>query len=396
MNKPLIAHVLYRLDTGGMETVLVTVINRTAALYRHAVVCLDNFTDFRERIVDPDVQCLALHKRAGKDVRCYFRLWRALRRLRPALLITYNIGALDAVAVAKLAGVRCVVHAERGRDASDPLGENRRYRRLRRWLAPWINRFVTVSENLRRWLVEQVGIQASKVDCIPNGIDVTRFAMANGTTSRHLLGTFAPPGTLLIGTVGRLDAVKDQAGLVAAFSMLGEADAAMRARLRLVIIGEGAERPNLQAQIAQLGLEGQVCLLGNREDVPALLQELDIFVLSSIAEGMPGAVLEAMAAALPIVATDVGGVAEVVETGVTGTLVKPGDVPVLASALATYCADPALRHRHGSAGRARVESRFSQDAMIESYVSLYDKLLGCHRRQVRTSVPPAITKREVH
>jgi glycosyltransferase involved in cell wall biosynthesis len=169
--KPLIVHVLYRLDTGGMERVLITVINHTQSRYRHSVICLDGFGALRQQIADPDVACLALNKKLGKDWSCYFRLWKALKRLKPDLVHTYNFGALDAALVAKLAGVRRVLHAERGRNADDPNGESRKYRNLRRWLAPFIDRFLAVSRDLRDWLTDKVGIDPSRVVYIPNGID---------------------------------------------------------------------------------------------------------------------------------------------------------------------------------------------------------------------------------
>lgn len=374
--KPLIAHVLYRLDTGGMERVLVTVINRTQAKYRHAVVCLDQYTAYRDRIVDPEVPCFALHKKPGKDWPCYFRLWKVLRQLRPDLVQTYNSGALDAGPVAKIAGVRRVVHAERGRSADDPNGERRKSRALRRWLAPFIDRYLAVSRDLRDWLTEKVGIDPERVVYLPNGIDAAGFAISPARKSaRPLLASFAPPGNILIGTVGRLDPVKDHAGLLAGFKLLCESLPEMRGTLRLAIAGEGSERPVLEAQIAQLGLEEQVCLLGNRDDVPAILAEFDIFVLSSIAEGMPGVVLEAMAAGLPVVATDVGGVKEVVSCGITGSLVPAGNPAALSHAMSNYVLDESLRVQHGSAGRRAAETRFSLEHMLSSYTALYDELL---------------------
>lgn len=375
-DKPLIAHVLYRLDTGGMERVLVTVINRTQSKYRHAVICLDRYTAYRDRIVDPEVRCFALHKMPGKDWPCYFRLWKLLRQLRPDLVQTYNSGALDVAPVAKLAGVHRVIHAERGRSAEDPNGERRKYLAMRRWLAPFIDRYLAVSRDLRDWLTDKVGIDPERVVYLPNGIDAAGFAVSPVRKSaRPLLGSFAPPGTILVGTVGRLDPVKDQVGLVAAFKLLCEALPHMRGTLRLAIAGEGSERRPLEAQIVQLGLEEQVCLLGNRDDVPAILPEFDIFVLSSIAEGMPGAVLEAMAAGLPVVATDVGGVREVVSPGITGSLVPAGNPAALSRALSNYVLDESLRIQHSSAGRRAAETRFSLDHMLSSYTALYDGLL---------------------
>lgn len=375
--RPRIVHVLYRLDTGGMEQMLVTLINRTHTRYRHAVVCLDDFSAFRGRIVAPDVTCLALHKKPGKDMGCYGRLWKALRQLKPELVQTWNIGALDAAPVARIAGVRHVVHAERGRDASDPHGDNRKYQRLRRWMQPFIECNLAVSLDLRDWLVETVGIDAARVVHVANGIDVSRFGQAAGKDRmRVLLDTFAPPGTVLIGSVGRLDPVKDQAGLMTAFKRLCASQPALGNLLRLVIVGKGPQQTALEAQIAQLELSGQVCLLGDRDDVPALLSEFDIFVLSSIAEGMPGAVMEAMAAGLPVVATGVGGVAELVVPGVTGQLVAPARPDLLAAALATYVGDAPLRARHGKAGRERMASQFSLDGMVSAYEHLYDRILG--------------------
>ena len=395
--RPLIAHVLYRLDTGGLEHVLVTLINQTCHRYRHAVICLEGYGLLRDQIEPDDVICLALDKKSGKDWRCYFRLWRVLRNLKPDLVHTYNFGTLDVAPIAKLAGVRHVVHAERGRTAADPRGESRKYRLLRRWLLPFIDRYLPVSRDLQTWLMESVGIPSSRIACIPNGIDVTAFATVGGVSgARPLLGSFAPPGTVLVGTVGRLDAVKDQAGLISAFCNLCDALPGERQHLRLVLVGEGPQRSALESQIARTGLSAQVRLLGNRNDVAALLAEFDVFVLSSVAEGMPGAVLEAMATGLPVVATAVGGVGEVVVAGVTGTLIPARDPKALSAALANYVLDEKLRRQHGEAGRDRVVTRFSLQTMLSAYAELYDGLLkgSHHRHQQVVAAARATTHKE--
>lgn len=375
--KPLIVHVLYRLDTGGMEQVAISVINHTGKRYRHAVIALAGIGAMRNRIADPAVPCLSLDKKPGKDWGCYFRLWKVLRRLKPDVVQTYNIGTLDIAPVAWLAGVRRVVHAEHGRDVADPDGTNRRYRAMRRWLRPVIGRFVAVSADLEAWLCEGIGIAPRKVVCIPNGIDTGRYVGVVGSRElRPLLGAFAPPGALVVVNVGRLDPVKDQAGLIAAFKLLCDSSPATAALLRLVIVGEGACRKDLERQIARFGLHRQVCLLGDRKDVPEILAECDVFALSSVAEGIPLTLLEAMAAGLPIVATRVGGVAEVVVDGVTGTLVEPSDPAALAEALRDYLEDALRRGQHGDAGRQRVEQHFSLAAMLAGYTSLYDEVLA--------------------
>jgi sugar transferase (PEP-CTERM/EpsH1 system associated) len=386
--KPLIAHVLYRLDTGGMERIVVSVIKATGDRYRHAVIVLAGFGPLRLEIEDSLVACLSLDKKPGKDWPCYFRAWRALRELRPDLVQTYNIGTLDLAPMAKLAGVRRLVHAEHGRDAADPNGDIRKHQRMRRWMAPFITRYVAVSVDLKDWLIDRVGIPALKVMHIPNGIDTAAFTVVRDPPPpRRLLGRFAPPGTVLIGNVARLDKVKDHAGLLAAFKLLREEIGRQDIDCRLVVAGDGPQRDELQRQIVELGLTESVRLLGNWRDVAALLAECDVFVLSSMAEGMPLTLLEAMAARLPVVATEVGDVASVVEDGVTGTLVPAGNPSALASALRAYGVDEALRRQHGDAGHARAVARFDQGTMVAAYAGLYDELLG----QRTSFVPSGVT-----
>lgn len=378
--KPLIAHVIYRLDTGGMERIAVSVINATRDRYRHAVICLAGFGNLRKEIEDASVPCLSLDKRPGKDWGCYFRLWKALRRLKPGLVQTYNVGTMDMAPIARLAGVHRVVHAEHGRDAADPEGTNHRYRTMRRWLQPFIACHVAVSRDLESWLADGVGIRRSRIAYIANGIDVTKFEAARRRPEpRRLLRDFAPEDAVVVASVARLDRVKDQAGLITAFKHLRERAGASGVDVRLVIAGDGPQRFELQQQIERLGLAGSARLLGNREDVPELLAACDVFALSSIAEGMPVTLLEAMAASLPVASTSVGGIASVVEDGVTGTLVPPRDPHALANALAAYVMDPDLRRRHGSAGHARATMHFSLRAMVSAYAALYDGLLDPRR-----------------
>ncbi|EQD64005.1 sugar transferase, PEP-CTERM/EpsH1 system associated, partial [mine drainage metagenome] len=276
-DKPLIVHVVYRLDTGGMEHVVVSLVNATHDRYRHAVISLTGFGVLRHEIEDAAVACLSLEKKPGKDWWCYFRFWRALRTLKPDLVQTYNIGTLDLPPVARLAGVHRLIHAEHGRDAADPGGDNLRYQWLRRWMAPLIRRYVVVSHDLQTWLTDRVGIQPSKVTYIANGIDEARFSRTcSPSEPRRRLGDFAPPGTVLIGNVARLDKVKDHEGLISAFKLLREQAGGNNASARLIIAGEGPQRGELERQIVRLGLTETVRLLGNRGDVAHLLAECDV------------------------------------------------------------------------------------------------------------------------
>jgi glycosyltransferase involved in cell wall biosynthesis len=151
---------------------------------------------------------------------------------------------------------------------------------------------------------------------------------------------------------------------------------AARRRLRLVIVGDGALRAEIESLLAGAGIRDLAWLAGARDDVPELLRSLDLFVLPSRAEGISNTILEAMACGLPVVATAVGGNAELVVDGETGRLVPAGDPAALAAAIRAYLDDPGLLDAHGAAGRRRVEERFDLDAMVAAYLAVYDAVLN--------------------
>ncbi|MGI4842935.1 MAG: TIGR03088 family PEP-CTERM/XrtA system glycosyltransferase [Janthinobacterium lividum] len=379
MQRPLVVHLTYSLDVGGLETLLVDCINRMPPeRYRHAVVCLTRYTDFAKRITQPGVELYALGKPPGLGLGTHLAFWKLMRRLRPAILHTYNLSALEYNFSGALAGVPVRIHAEHGRDASDPQGLNPKHNFLRRRLAPFIDCFIPVSEDLRRWLGETVGIPARQTLFIRNGVDTERFVAASVAA-----GQASPwgPDDIVIGTVARIQDVKNHRGLVAAFARLRELAPEQRERLRLSIVGDGPLMGALREQVASLGLQDVVWLPGARADVAALLHGFSLFALPSLAEGTPVSMLEAMACGLPVVASNVGGIPEVVTDGVEGSLVPVEDTEALARALASYVRDPALRRQRGEAARARVEAAFSMRAMLAEYGKLYDRLCRQKIRQ---------------
>jgi len=375
----LVVHLVYSLGVGGLETLLVDCINRMPAeRYRHAVVCLTGYTDFATRISQPGVELYALDKPPGLGLATHGKLWRLLRRLRPAILHTYNLAALEYAFTAAMAGVPVRIHAEHGRDAGDPQGLNPKHNFLRRRLVPFVDRFIPVSEDLQRWLKNVVRIPAAKTQFIRNGVDTDRFAAAGQAAAT---GSPWGPSDFVIGTVARVQDVKNHRGLVEAFVRLRELLPAQREHLKLSIVGDGPLLPALREQVAQAGLQDAVWLPGARADIAALLHTFSVFCLPSLAEGTPVSMLEAMACGLPVVASRVGGIPEVVSDGEHGFLPPAGDREALALALARYAADPALRRAHGAAGRARVQSGFSMATMLSDYTALYDELCGRKLRQ---------------
>lgn len=377
MNPPLVAHIVHRFAVGGMENGMVNLINRMPAeRYRHAVICLADHGDMARRIDRDDVVFYDLHKRPGKDLALYGRLKRLVERLAPDIVHTRNLSALEGQFVAAWCGVRARIHGEHGRDVFDLYGRNRRYNLLRRAARPLVRRYVAVSHDLARWLVETVGVPSSRVRQIYNGVDVERFRPRQGPRPPLGRAGFVRGDSLVVGSVGRMAEVKDYPTLVHAFAEAIRLAPSARERLRLVIVGEGVHRPVCQALAEALGVGDLVWLPGERDDVPALMQGFDLFVLPSLGEGISNTILEAMASGLPVIVTRVGGNPELVEAGVHGRLVPPGQPRLLAQALLEYLADPARLRRQGRAARERVCTCFSLDAMVRGYLDVYDEVLA--------------------
>lgn len=375
---PLVVHIIYALGTGGLENGLVNVINRTpVGRYRHAIVCLTDAREFAGRISAPDVEIVTLHKNPGHDVSMYWRLYKALRDLSPAIVHSRNLAALEAQAVTVLMPRVKRVHGEHGRDMSDLDGSNWKYRMLRRGMSLLIHRYIAVSRDLSAWLSAVVGIPAARVQQIYNGVDQLQFKPSLARERDVLPAGFLPAGpAVVLGSVGRLVEVKDQASLIQSLYLVVSARPELRDKLRLVLVGDGPLRADLEKKIAEYGLGELVWLAGDREDVSVLLQAMDVFVLPSLAEGVSNTILEAMATGLPVVATDTGGNPELVEQGVNGCLLPVQNPQALADALLPLIESPDERSRMGNNGLEKVRQDFHWDHTVAAYLAVYDQLLG--------------------
>jgi len=374
---PLVVHLTYILDFGGLESLMVERINRMPPdKYRHVVIALTKYTDFSKKITRPGVKIFALDKRPGLSLGLHLTLWRLLRELKPAILHTYNLSAIEYAPTAWLAGVPVRINGAHGRDADDPTGSNRKHNLLRRAMLPFYDCCYANSADLVAWNRSVIGVPGHKSRLLANGIDADKFRPhADGEVGSSI--PFGPECTV-IGTVGRIQKVKDHATLVDAFIMLRLRQPQAAAGLRLAIVGTGPLLPALRAKVEAAGLADAVWLPGARMDVANILRGLDIFAMSSIAEGTPGSALEAMATGLPVVGTRVGGIPEVIDDGVTGLLVPVSDPTAMATALERYVLDLTLAATHGAAGRERVHRKYNMAAMVAAYESLYDTL--CERK----------------
>ena len=373
---PLVAHILHRFDTGGLENGVVNLINHMpAGAYRHMVVALTEVTDFKRRLNDPGVPCIALHKPPGQGARLYPRLWQLLREHRPAIVHTRNLAALEMQPVAWAARIPGRIHGEHGRDVDDLDGSSVKYQRMRRLYAPFVQRYVALSQDLQGYLADRVGIGPGRIEQLYNGVDAQRFSPPPGGPLSIPGCPFSPSDHWLVGTVGRMQTVKHQTLLARAFVLALQQQPALRHRLRLVLVGEGPLRAQAQALLAEAGVADLAWLPGERSDVPTVMRGLHAFALPSLAEGVSNTILEAMACGLPVVATRVGGNAELVQHGETGLVVPSDDLPAMAQALCQLAQQPHEAARLGAAGRKAVEARFSLQAMVGAYRRLYDNTL---------------------
>jgi sugar transferase (PEP-CTERM/EpsH1 system associated) len=375
---PLVVHIIYSLGTGGLENGLVNLINRSpVGRYRHAIVCLSHSGEFAQRITAPDVEIIELHKKAGQDLSVYWRLWCTLLKLRPAVVHSRNLAALESQFVAFfLPGVKRV-HGEHGRDIGDLEGLNWKYRLLRKMFRPIVQRYVAVSKDLAIWLNESIGIKESKIAQIYNGVDFSKFECRRNFNRELFPPAFLPDRpAIVLGTVGRLAPVKDQSSIIAALSLLFNRRAELKNTVRVILVGDGPERAVLQKQVSKLDLSDYVWLAGDRNDIPELLQSMDIFLLPSLGEGLSNTVLEAMASGLPVIATNVGGNSELVVSEVTGLLVSVGDIEDLSQAMQALVDAPDMRDSMGRNARKTIENKFDWSRAVEEYFTVYDELLA--------------------
>jgi sugar transferase (PEP-CTERM/EpsH1 system associated) len=387
--RPLILHVVLRFSIGGLENGVVNLINRMPGeTWRHGVVALTEVSEsFRERVKRADVSYTSFNKPPGHAFWLYPELFRFFREQRPAIVHTRNLAALEAVVPAWAAGVPVRIHGEHGRDVSDLDGSKRRYQWVRRIYRPFVQQYVALSRDLEKYLIERIDVPSSRVEHIYNGVDSERFRPRSGGRASIEGSPFNDPFLFLVGTVGRMEAVKDQTNLARAFVRALAMSPAAARRLRLVLIGDGPQREEVEAIVRAANVGSLVWFAGERDDVAELMSGLDCFVLPSLAEGISNTMLEAMASGLPVISTRVGANADLMEDGLSGRLVPRANPQAIAEEILKYLTEPVLARRHGHAGRQIVERRFSLARMVADYETMYQRLLKAHGVKADSTVP---------
>jgi sugar transferase (PEP-CTERM/EpsH1 system associated) len=362
-----ILHVIDSLDVGGMERIVIDVANGLdPARFEQTVCCLSRRGE-AAGFLHEGVRCLDLGKGAKADHLMPLKIAQVIRREKPDIVHSQSWSGVD-TAIARLMtpGVK-LIHSEHGRHVPYIHAEPWKRRIARRCLYHLANSVFAISGEVREFYCRETGFPVERMLVIPNGIDVRRIDEASTNGVREEFGF--TEGDFVIGTVARLDATKDPLTLVRAFAKLHQTQP--DSTLKLLIVGDGSERMRLESFVAEQGLNRAIVFTGLRHDVPHLLRAMNVFALSSLSEGLPLTVLEAMAARLPVVATNVGALPDLVEEDSTGFLTAPQDAEAMANRLARVSQNPEMASSFGAKARQKVEREFSLDQMLRRYADLY-------------------------
>lgn len=367
-----IMHIVDTLGKGGLENGLVNVIERLEPQrFEHVVCAIRALGPNAERLSLPRVQvtCLADESRPGR-----FQigpLARVIRKFEPDIVHTRNWGAIEGAIAARWVRSCKVVHSEHGLELDTNATEPWRRVWLRRIGFEAAHRVFTVSRQLREVHAARTGFATRKITVIHNGVDSSCFRPDAGIRGRMRAELGLAPGEICIGCVGNLSPAKDHITVLRGIAGFAET----WANWRLLMVGAGPELPKLNAFLQDRPeLRRRVVLVGASHRVPELLQAMDMYVLSSVIEGISNATLEAMATGLPVVVTNTGGNPEIVVDGKSGLLFPVGDFERLKQHLILLKRDAGLRYELGQAAMRRVREEFSIESMVKKYDELYTSL----------------------
>jgi len=377
MTRRVILQVLHTLQIGGAEVLAARLARQLRNHYHFAFACLDDLGSLGEELRGEGFSCEVLRRKRGFDLSCVRELAQCAQRHSAGLIHAHQYTPFFYSRAPGWMGRRPpVLFTEHGRFHPD-LPNRKRMMFNRLFLRP-VDRVVAVGESVKQALINNEGISGNRIEVVYNGVridDFTADATARERVRRQLdLGAHDPVAI----QVARLDGIKDHLTALRVVERL-------RVRLpefQLLLVGKGPERETIEREVKQRQLESHVRCLGERRDIRELLSAADVFLLTSVSEGIPVTLIEAMAARLPVVSTAVGGVEEVVVHGQTGLLAPAKDDEQLANLMLRMIADPCRAKALASAGALRAQRLFSEERMHESYAALFDEMLaqGCARR----------------
>lgn len=357
------------LNVGGAERVVASLSTQLSKRgYNVMVACLFDAGKVADEMIAAGVPVVNLGMRGKSDFRVLYRLFRLLRNEGIHILHSHLFHAdLLASILGRIANIPIIIAT---RHSADIYGKRREW--VNSWARCLCDAVVAVSREVRDAELQWSRIRPSQVVVIPNGVEIQAYTGIDQTKVATLLDELnIPPNVPVLGTIASFKEYKGHTYLI---------DATVRILeefpdLKVLLVGDGPLRTQLEKEVEALSLTHSIIFTGIRHDVREVLSFLDLFVLPSSSEGLPMAILEAMAAGRPVVATRVGGVPEAVVDGVTGFLVPPRDPAALAEAIACLLRDHDLRRVMAQAARERVAQYFSVERMVEQTQNLYEQLL---------------------
>lgn len=355
------AHVVFDFQYGGLENGVVNLVNKLPKdRYQHTIIALQEIGEISARVKDNNVEFIGIRKKPGKDLPAYVRVYQALKTIQPDVLHTRNLGTLDCQVLGALIGIPKRIHSEHGWDTDDPFGTRKKNVIRRKVLALFVHRWIALSKEIETWLRTVIGIRGN-VTRICNGVDTDRYKPREQTHSQ----------CVHIGSVTRFSEIKNPLATIKAFAAL--LDQRSEVRLHLTMIGDGPLHASAIKLAEELAISDHVSLPGSALDVSETVSQFDVFVLPSHREGISNTILEAMAAGVPVIATNVGGSSELVTPEDNGFLVSPNDLDGLVDAMCHLVDDPAKMRAFATNSRETAVNKFSLQRMVADYDQQYSE-----------------------
>lgn len=357
-----ILHLVLNLNYGGLEKFVIELSHSFSNEIDTTIVCLEEAGALANCANNLDI--ISLNEPPGLKFKSIFRIKEIVKNNNIQMIHTHNEAAHF---YGSVAGILCgvpVVHTRHGRY----LHNNRKMILLNILSSFLSSKIIGVSEDITKLIKHSEYIPQKKIMTILNGVDTDKFCPSK---NEKKINSQQPNLSFCIGNIARLVEVKDHKNLINSCVKLIDSNK----KFKLIVVGDGPLRIKLEKEVEKLNIQNYVKFMGSRNDISELLKGFDIFVLSSISEGISITLLEAMASGLPVVATNVGGNPEVVVDGVTGYLVPPENPDLLAEKLEILLGDSGLRFQLGQAGRERVLQKFSIKKTAQEYEKLYSDLV---------------------
>jgi glycosyltransferase involved in cell wall biosynthesis len=390
-DRPTICHVIHALGVGGAEVLVDQMIRRMQKDFRCIVAVLDEIGEIGTRLLEDGFIVEHLHRQPGIDRSCATRLRQFADREGAEILHAHQCTPFFQAMLSRgLTGRRPVVFTEHGRHFPDTPSRKRAI--VNRLLLKRCDRLFGCGAAVRQALIDNEGLPESRVEVIYNGVDLKALSKPTPGARERIRAEFGYSAKDFVAVqVARLHELKDHQ---TALKAVDEARHKIPG-LRLLLAGDGDQRSAIEQTIRERGLEQTVTLAGTRKDIADLLSASDVFLLSSISEGIPLTVIEAMAARRPVVSTAVGGLPELIEHGVSGMLAPSGDASSLAASLVQLYQNADRRNQMAEVAAARAQEKFSLQGMLNSYRDVYYDVLGTSDlRQKSGSGKRSVTNRK--